>query len=125
MKKITLPYPPSVNTYWRNYNGRTIISAKGREYREVVVHNLSYDPDPEMFMGAVKVSIIAYRPDKRKRDLDNILKAPLDALSYAGIWQDDSQIVDLSIKWADTIGGMLKVTVQSVAELDEENNETT
>ena len=36
MIEITLPWPPTVNTYWRNFNGRTIISAKGREYRKAV-----------------------------------------------------------------------------------------
>jgi crossover junction endodeoxyribonuclease RusA len=125
MKELTLPWPPSVNTYWRNFNGRTIISAKGREYREVVVHNLSYDPDPEFFIGAVKVEITAYRPDNRKRDLDNLLKAPLDALSHAGVWQDDYQITDLRIKWADTVGGMLKIKISGTTSPDEVNNENT
>ena len=36
MIEITLPWPPSVNTYWRNFDGRMIISARGREYRETV-----------------------------------------------------------------------------------------
>ena len=36
-----------------------------------------------------------------------------DALTYAGVWQDDSQITDLRIRWADEIGGMLKVTIAS------------
>jgi Holliday junction resolvase RusA-like endonuclease len=37
MIEFTLPWPPSVNTNWRTVNGRMIISAKGREYREEVV----------------------------------------------------------------------------------------
>jgi crossover junction endodeoxyribonuclease RusA len=58
----------------------------------------------------LRVEIEAWPPDKRKRDLDNILKSLLDALTYAGIWEDDSQIDDLRIYRA-TIGGMVKVRI--------------
>ena len=34
--EIVLPYPPSVNTYWRAVKGRVILSKKGREYRHAV-----------------------------------------------------------------------------------------
>ena len=36
MIELTLPWPPSMNTYWRTFQGRMIISAKGREYRKAV-----------------------------------------------------------------------------------------
>lgn len=111
MIQVTLPFPPSVNTYWRTFKGRMLISAKGREYRNAVKNLLVCMPMIEPIEGAVSVDILAYRPDKRRRDLDNLFKAPLDALTYAGIWKDDSQITDLRIRWADEIGGMLKVTI--------------
>jgi crossover junction endodeoxyribonuclease RusA len=60
------------------------------------------------------VEIEAFRPDKRRRDLDNLLKATLDACTAAGVWQDDCNIVDLRIYWADTIGGMIKVHVREL-----------
>lgn len=122
MIEVTLPFPPSVNTYWRTFRGRMIISAKGREYREVVEHLLGYMPQVEPLEGKVKVDIEAYRPDNRRRDLDNLFKAPLDALTYAGVWQDDSQITDLRIRWAKDIGGMLKVTITSEDEKIPTNN---
>lgn len=46
----------------------------------------------------LKVDIIAYPPDKRRRDLDNLLKAPQDSLQHAGVFHDDSQIADLRIR---------------------------
>ena len=64
--------------------------------------------------GPIKVEIIAYRPDNRKRDLDNLLKAVLDGMEKGMIYEDDAQIKDLSIKWADTIGGMLKVKIEVI-----------
>ncbi|MGV2434608.1 MAG UNVERIFIED_CONTAM: hypothetical protein LVT10_06740 [Anaerolineae bacterium] len=33
MASFTLPFPPSMNTYWRNFRGRTIISKNGREFQ--------------------------------------------------------------------------------------------
>ena len=36
MIELTLPWPPSTNTYYRNIAGKTLISAKGREYRAAV-----------------------------------------------------------------------------------------
>jgi crossover junction endodeoxyribonuclease RusA len=113
---ITLPWPPSVNTYWRHPTtgklaGRHLISEQGRAYREAV-RALVAESRTGAITGPVRVEIEAYRPDKRRRDLDNILKSLLDSLTYAGVWADDSQVVDLRIYWADTIGGMVKVTIK-------------
>lgn len=111
---ITLPWPPSVNTYWRNVNGRTIISADGRAYRAAVVEQIMLQRKQMHFDGPLRLIIEAHRPDNRRRDLDNLFKATLDSLAHAGVYEDDSQIHDLRIYWADTIGGMLKVQIDDV-----------
>lgn len=110
--EITLPWPPSVNAYWRTFQGRMIISAKGRDYREAVCVLVQRQGADAGYTGKLVVEIEAYQPDKRRRDLDNLLKAPLDALTHAGVYTDDSQISDLRIYWAPTIGGMLKVKIK-------------
>ena len=114
MIEITLPWPPSVNTYWRNFDGRMIISAKGREYRETVGDQMILQKQVKHFTGRLRVEIEAFRPDKRRRDLDNLLKATLDGLAHAGVYEDDSQIVDLRIYWANDIGGMLKIKIEEI-----------
>ena len=108
---IVLPFPPSMNTYWRSFQGRMLISKKGREYRLAVAELVA--SNPVRVEGPLKVTIEAFRPDRRKRDLDNLFKATLDSLTHAGVWEDDSQIVDLRIYWAPILGGMLKVTVEN------------
>jgi crossover junction endodeoxyribonuclease RusA len=114
MIEITLPWPPSVNTYWRNFDGRMIISAKGREYRETVGDQMILQKQVKHFTGRLRVEIEAFRPDKRRRDLDNLLKATLDGLAHAGVYEDDSQIIDLRIYWAKDIGGMLKIKIEEL-----------
>ena len=47
--------------------------------------------------GPLTVEVAVYFPDKRKRDLDNLLKCLLDALTHAGVYEDDKQIEDLRI----------------------------
>lgn len=94
MIELTLPWPPSVNRYWRSVNGRVLIAAAGRRYRTDV--ELAYRLGQPRGAGVgelpVQVTIAAWVPDLRRRDIDNMLKAPLDALTHAGLWLDDSQI---------------------------------
>ena len=112
--EITLPWPPSVNSYWRTYKGRMLISAEGRAYRAAVADQILLQGfrQNRTYENKIIVLIKAYRPDERKRDLDNLFKAPLDALAKAGVYKDDSQIVDLRIFWAKEKGGMLKIFIE-------------
>jgi crossover junction endodeoxyribonuclease RusA len=112
--ELELPFPPSVNTYWRNFNGRMLISKKGREYRKTVADQVLIQKGAKHYAGKIKLTIEAWRPDERKRDLDNLLKAPLDALTHAGVYTDDQLIVDLRIYWANDKGGKLKVKVEEI-----------
>ena len=114
---IVLPFPPSLNQYYRNITiggrARTLISESGRRYREVV-NTLVAEAKTKRLEGDLAIEIEAWFPDKRKRDLDNTLKATLDSLTHAGVWNDDSQIKDLHIWKAPLIGGMLKISVREI-----------
>ncbi|SFB74445.1 crossover junction endodeoxyribonuclease RusA [Polaromonas sp. OV174] len=110
MIKLTLPWPPTVNTYYRNIAGKTLISAAGRAYRAAVADQVLIQRGAKLLAGRLAVSIAAHVPDKRRRDLDNLLKSTLDSLTHAGVWVDDSQIDSLTIQ-RGPIGGMLKVVV--------------
>lgn len=114
MIELTLPWPPTVNTYWRMFQNRMIISAAGRKYRQAVAEQVLIQRAAKHLTGKVKVTIEAWRPDSRKRDLDNLLKAVLDGLKHAGVYEDDSLIVDLRIYWAADIAGMLKIKIEDV-----------
>ena len=110
-----LPWPPSNNTYYRRVGNKTLISAPGRKYRKTVLeHCVRFGVKP---FGKDKVSvvIVAYYPDRRRRDLDNLFKAPLDAMMKAGVYDDDSQIEFLSIKKGDIEKpGMIFIDIRSM-----------
>jgi len=87
------------------------ISEKGRAYAKAVADQVMVQRIKRGMTCKLNVHIVAFPPDKRKRDLDNLFKAVLDSLTKAGVWIDDSQIDYLSIRRDATIGGYLKVTI--------------
>jgi crossover junction endodeoxyribonuclease RusA len=95
------------------------ISERGKLFRaEVKV--ICFNARCKLFTGRLAIHIEARPPDRRARDLDNIGKAPLDALQHAGVYESDSQIDDLRIVRGPVCeGGELVVTI---AELEASNN---
>jgi crossover junction endodeoxyribonuclease RusA len=93
---LTLPYPPSVNHYWSYARGSVRVSDEGRAYRGLVAAAIASRRYTAL-RGRLAVTIEAYAPDFRLRDVDNLGKATLDSITHAGLWLDDSQIDDLRI----------------------------
>ena len=56
-------------------------------------------------VGDLAVEVEAFPPDRRRRDIDNIQKALLDALEHGGAYADDSQIVRLTIEKRGPVAG--------------------
>jgi crossover junction endodeoxyribonuclease RusA len=120
---LSLPWPPSVNRYWRSPNkgrlaGRTLLSAEARAYREAAAFAILRGEGTcvRTFTTRLAVSIVACPPDRRKRDLDNLLKPLLDALAHNLVIEDDSLIDDLRIRRGDIVAdGRVFVTVTKAA----------
>ena len=93
MIMIKMPWPPSLNRCYRMYRGRYLLSAEGRAYQA----NLVKFDGVAFGEKRVSVKIKAYPPDKRRRDLDNLLKPLLDLMQKGGVFNDDGQIDALSI----------------------------
>jgi crossover junction endodeoxyribonuclease RusA len=122
MLTLALPFPPSVNTYYRHVGSRVLISKPGRAYRVAVaaaVMKQTHTMKIRFPVERLRVFIHAHMPDKRTRDLDNLLKSLFDAMTHSGIWVDDSQIDGIYIMRVPSIkpceGGVvvkIKVMVQ-------------
>lgn len=97
MVTLRLPCPPSMNTYWRNFRGRTVLSKAGREFKQAVQDYVIDNNIPKF--GDKRLSVImVYRPrDRRITDIDNRIKPVLDALQEAGVYDDDSQVDHLEM----------------------------
>lgn len=102
--EIELPYPPSINHYWRRVGPRTLISREGRRFRQQVIALLAARGVAPL-AGPLAVEVEIFPPDRRRRDIDNIQKALLDALQNGGAYEDDSQIMRLTIVKREPVDG--------------------
>ena len=96
MIKLELPYPPSVNHYWGQAGKNKFIGKKGKEFR-ISVAEACLDAGVVALEGRLSMHVSLYPPDRRKRDVDNVLKPLLDAMEHAGCFDNDNQIDELHI----------------------------
>ncbi|MEW4530620.1 RusA family crossover junction endodeoxyribonuclease [Maioricimonas sp. JC845] len=112
MIRFTLPFPPSVNRYWRRVGPRTLISREGRQFRDRVCRILAERPRKPL-TGELALAITLHPPDRRTRDADNFCKATLDALEHAGAYENDAQIAHLQVHRRDRVpGGQTVVSIE-------------
>ena len=116
MIELELPFPPSINHYYRRVGPRTLISREGRRFRRAVCLLLATS-GVRPVSGPLEVRIDLYPPDRRRRDVDNSQKALLDALQHGGAYHDDSQIVHLETwRHPPVRGGKTIVAIKEVGE---------
>lgn len=90
---LALPFPPSVNAmYIPIGRGRQILSKRAVEYLDLFKRLLDEQGHPGTCPGFLEARIWICPPDRRRRDVDNILKALFDAMEAAEVYENDSQI---------------------------------
>lgn len=92
---LHLPWPPTVNNYYSHTRYGVRRSKKGRLYGEAVAESVREQMHRLDIEYKMHVEIFLYPPDKRRRDLDNYMKALLDSCTDCGLWMDDSLIDQL------------------------------
>jgi crossover junction endodeoxyribonuclease RusA len=98
MVQVYLDWPPTVNNFHTVAKGRKVTSAKGRAWKDEQLIQMRMQKIPHQDHGRVAISIQAAPPDRRRRDLDNLLKPILDVLVEYGAIPDDSHIDELHIR---------------------------
>ncbi len=131
MISLILPLPPSMNSYWRSATtkvkrpaqfGRLMktarspitvyISEKGQRFRTDVIAAVLQARANKKLTGRLQVDLIIHPADRRVQDIDNRIKATLDALTHAGVYADDSQIDRLIVCRGEIIkGGQCQVLI--------------
>lgn len=99
MYKFILPFrAPSVNTYWRKWNNRMVISKAGREFKKKASNIFSKEfLEDNPYDCILKVKIELRFKDERRRDIDNYNKALLDSMSGI-VFKDDCLIQEMNLK---------------------------
>ena len=120
---VELPYPPSVNNYWVSGRNRhtgqhmKYLTARARTFKQVV-GLLCGRRQP--FTGRVGVRVLVWPPDRRTRDLDNLLKGLLDSITGAGVILDDCQIDEIHmVRESVRKGGAVQVWLWARSQTDE------
>ncbi|WP_373766372.1 RusA family crossover junction endodeoxyribonuclease [Glaesserella sp.] len=113
MIELELPYPPTVNHYWKHTkNGIHYVTAKGKAYQQAVSW---LTKNAKKHRGKVELTVDIYPPDNRKRDIDNVFKALLDSLTKSGVIVDDSLIYKLIAEKKEPVqNGKIVVKIKEI-----------
>ncbi|MBA2486454.1 MAG: RusA family crossover junction endodeoxyribonuclease [Nitrospira sp.] len=102
---LTLPVPPSVNHQYATVNGRRLLSAKGRAYKDFVGQQilvaLAQSPHRgtlgQLFRDAnLSLSVHFFFASALRRDTDGGLKIAQDALCE-GLGLNDNRVVEIHL----------------------------
>ena len=115
---LRLPWPPSLNRYWAfdTTSGRPYLTSAALEYRATVALIWKQAKLGSFGTARLEIDIRIYPPSQGPHDLDNLCKAPFDALQEAGAFTDDSQIDAITIRRrsVDPHGGLLAITIDPI-----------
>ena len=100
---LTIPGKPQPKQRARRGKGGRWYTPKAtRQYEAHVRSMVSAEKRFAQFVGfgsaRVSVTIDVYWPDRRRRDLDNAVKSILDGCTKAALWDDDSQVAELTVR---------------------------
>ena len=113
MFDLVLPWPPKeLNPNARTHFKR--LAAVKKTYREACAMTAKEQGAMKIDAKSVHVSFMFFPPDKRRRDLDNMLascKALCDSL--ADVIGVDDYHWSLSLKRSDIVGGMVAVRIEA------------
>jgi Holliday junction resolvase RusA-like endonuclease len=113
MIQAVLPYPPSTNRLWRySAQGRAYLTPEAKAWKEAAAWAIKaaimkgFSPS----VGKFQLHIEAGRPDKRRRDIDNLFKITLDAVQLSGAVDNDSEAEYVGGHWVADLKG-IRVTI--------------
>lgn len=96
--EVELPWPPSVNHYWETRGKSHYLSKHARAWHtEAWALIRAAHAQARPYRGPVAITVLAWPPDRRRRDIDNLTKPLLDALVHGGVLADDHQVDELHV----------------------------
>lgn len=95
--RLELPEPLSLNSAYRTYQGRVLVSREGREYKKAVSWIVRLSRHSFGDKVRLKLEMTVHKSSRRRADLDNCCKLVQDSLADGGLYHDDSQIDELHV----------------------------
>jgi crossover junction endodeoxyribonuclease RusA len=97
------------------------MSKQGREYKKAVADYISESNTPKLGSARLYLEVVLWPKDKRKYDIDNRVKALLDSLQDAGVFDDDEQIDQINVYRGTGVvkGGQARVMIETLETGDE------
>lgn len=95
--------------------GRSFTPAKTRKAERDLAYCFRSAVLERPIYSNVALLAVFYMPDRRRRDLDNLLKTVMDAGTQAGVWRDDCQVtaqagfVELDASDPRTVVGLMPI----------------
>jgi crossover junction endodeoxyribonuclease RusA len=103
--RFEFEFPPSTNNLWIPVKGRGLVKTKEyRAWQDANAWIIRQQIGLVKIDGPFEVRFAFQRPDRRKRDLDNLLKASLDCIVNARVVHDDHLCQKLTAEWINKNG---------------------
>jgi crossover junction endodeoxyribonuclease RusA len=116
MITFAFPMPPTLNHYYGRKGNHSFIKADGKKFRAAVAEIVAAAGHPTITKRCA-VFVAVYPKNRARQDIMNREKALSDAMTHAGVWEDDSLIDEYIIVRRPPIpGGMVRVVVTEIEE---------
>jgi Holliday junction resolvase RusA-like endonuclease len=89
-------------------------SPKYVAWRKQALWNVQVQAKGRRIIGPYKLTVLVVRPDKRKRDLDNLFKAASDVLVEIGVIEGDHLCEWLEARWVPS-GAECEIMVEALS----------
>jgi len=113
MVSVTLPYPPNANHMWRHVGKKVLRSREYEAWRAHAGLIIRSETKGGVLEGPYAMTAMVGRPDRRRRDLDNLLKPIGDVLVLAGAVEDDCFCQRIDASWSDSVTGVFVRLLQT------------
>ena len=103
--RFQFEFPPSTNNLWTPVKGKGLVKTKEyRAWQDANAWIIRQQIGLVKIEGQFEIHFVFERPDRRKRDLDNLIKSSLDCIVSAKIVEDDCFCQKITAEWINRHG---------------------
>ena len=115
--RFQFEFPPSTNNLWMPVKGKGLVKTKEyRAWQDANAWIIRQQIGLVKIEGPFEAYFVFERPDRRRRDLDNLLKASLDCITNARVVEDDHLCQKLTAEWINRYGRTVYCEIISKSE---------